>query len=172
MPRGFWHPKLVKQRIPLADRFWAKVEKSDGPLCWLWLGTKNAQGYGAVSLPGGKRMGRAHRVSWELTNGKIPEGLDVLHRCDNPSCVRPDHLFLGDDKANMLDAKAKGRLRPGRPQPCEAHPSAKLKNEDIATIVADVRSGDRRGCSKRRVHAVGGQAIRSESLSGESDLCR
>jgi hypothetical protein len=88
-------------------RFWAKVQKSDG--CWNWTGAKDQHGYGDFRM-GGRAMGstRAHRVSWFLTFGLSPKA-HVLHHCDNPSCVRPDHLFLGDDLANMRDMSAKGR---------------------------------------------------------------
>jgi hypothetical protein len=93
--------------VPLADRFWEKVKKSDG--CWEWRGAKNKHGYGNLKYQG-KYLG-AHRVSWELTNGLLPKGVSVLHKCDNPSCVRPDHLFLGDHGTNARDMVAKGRSR-------------------------------------------------------------
>lgn len=103
--------KTYKPRTkrPIADRFWEKVQKSDG--CWTWTGSRYHNGYGYLHF--GTRTERkplrAHRVSWELHNGDILDGLWVLHRCDNPSCVRPDHLFLGDRKANMEDCSRKGR---------------------------------------------------------------
>jgi len=90
-----------------ADRFWKKVDKSGD--CWLWIsGRDRPGGYGQFSCAG--KQIRAHRYSWELHNGSIPEGLWVLHRCDNPPCVNPAHLFIGDRKANMDDAAAKGRI--------------------------------------------------------------
>lgn len=88
------------------QRFWPKVEKSDG--CWLWTSSTSGRGYGAFWANGGRI--RAHRFSWELHNGSIPAGLWVLHHCDTPACVRPEHLFLGDRRANMLDAAKKGRI--------------------------------------------------------------
>jgi hypothetical protein len=98
------------QRTPtLSDRFWAKVNKTDG--CWIWTAAKQPLGYGSLGPTYQER--RAHRFSWLLANGPIPEGAWVLHRCDNPSCVRPDHLFLGDSRANVLDMHAKGRDRNG-----------------------------------------------------------
>lgn len=87
------------------ERFWSKVDFSYE--CWVWTGTK-AGGYGRFYL--NRRMMPAHRYSWTETSGPIPDGLMVLHKCDNPSCVRPDHLFLGTQSDNMLDASAKNRI--------------------------------------------------------------
>jgi hypothetical protein len=87
------------------ERFWANVEKTDN--CWIWTGYKNSAGYGNLSLNYGEK--KAHRYAWAVTYGQIPAGMFVLHRCDNPSCVRPDHLFLGDQKANVQDMMTKGR---------------------------------------------------------------
>jgi hypothetical protein len=96
--------------VSLAERFWAKVRQSDG--CWEWTGAKDDDGYGMIGVSGSRRNGheRAHRTSWRLHNGTIPPGMWVLHHCDNPPCVRPDHLFLGDRSVNMLDCAKKGRL--------------------------------------------------------------
>lgn len=93
---------------PLAERFWAKIQKTEG--CWLWIGGHNAEGYGRLGRgERGSVIDYAHRVSWEIANGPIPDGLWALHRCDNPRRVRPDHLFLGDRSDNMRDCYAKGR---------------------------------------------------------------
>lgn len=99
----------------LAARFWAKVNKT--PTCWLWTANRLPKGYGVINVGG--RAGSqqlAHRVSWELHFGPIPDGLWVLHRCDNPPCVRPDHLFLGTVQDNVDDMVTKGRanFRGGR----------------------------------------------------------
>jgi hypothetical protein len=98
--------------------FWSKVSKSDG--CWEWMGGKDKDGYGKITYMW--RGLRAHRLSWELTYGVIPQGLDVLHRCDNPPCVRPDHLFLGTHGDNNRDMKEKGRTATGIRNGSYTHP--------------------------------------------------
>lgn len=85
--------------------FWDRVDKTGE--CWLWTGARARKDYGAVRFQG--RQQPAHRVAWQLTFGPIPGGLFVLHHCDNPPCVRPDHLFLGTQADNMADKVAKGR---------------------------------------------------------------
>lgn len=92
-----------KRKRPLADRFWSKVDPTGH--CWLWMGALNEHGYGVIHGP--ERL--APRTAWELTFGSIPDGLDVLHRCDNPPCVRPSHLWLGTQRDNTADMIAKGR---------------------------------------------------------------
>ncbi len=90
---------------PNAVDFWAKVEKRDGPNgCWVWTGARS-HGYGTLGA-----RGKAHRHSYELANGPIPAGLDILHSCDNPPCVNPAHLRAGTAKDNARDAKERGRL--------------------------------------------------------------
>lgn len=89
------------------ERFWSKVEKSDG--CWEWQGFKNAHGYGRFYFRGA--ASRAHRVAWILTHGAIPAGQHVLHSCDNPGCVRPEHLHLGTHAENMGEMFARNRRR-------------------------------------------------------------
>jgi len=93
------------------QRFWAKVEKMPSE-CWEWRGAGDNRGYGQVVYLGMKY--KAHRFSWMLLHKTIPEGVMVLHKCDNRCCVNPDHLFLGTAKDNMQDCISKGRHRPGR----------------------------------------------------------
>jgi hypothetical protein len=92
----------------LLNRFWSKVKKTDN--CWEWQACKNEHGYGILNI--GKRgLGkiRAHRLSFIIHKGEIPESLLVCHRCDNPTCVNPEHLFLGTQKDNTQDMIKKGR---------------------------------------------------------------
>lgn len=91
------------------SRFWINVEKGDG--CWIWKGAKLGFGYGMMRFNG--RNTGAHRASWLLHFGEIPEAMFVCHRCDNPGCVRPDHLFLGTHQDNVADAVSKGRQARG-----------------------------------------------------------
>lgn len=146
-PRGF--------RVPLDERFWVKVQKTGG--CWLWSGSKTPKGYGQIRAGGrcGKLL-RASRVAYALVFGPIPAGRHVLHSCDNPPCVRPAHLFLGDQRANSEDMVSKGRARGARGV---HHRSAKLSPE----LVREIRR--RRaveGLSMRalgRLYGVGGDQI-------------
>lgn len=98
---------MAKPPAPPTDLFWRHVRKSDG--CWEWQGNRNNRNYGMSWYhPLGKKI-PAHRVSWLLAHGEIPEGMCVLHKCDNRPCVRPDHLFLGTHSDNTRDMNAKGR---------------------------------------------------------------
>jgi hypothetical protein len=101
---------MAAQAMDPEDRFRTKVQV--GPDCWLWTAGRDRDGYGQFWLRG--RVESAHRAAWEFRFGSIPEGKMVLHRCDTPACVRPEHLFLGDAKANHEDMVMKGRRADGQ----------------------------------------------------------
>lgn len=100
--------------MTLRERFDAKWIPEPNSGCWLWLGALFVSGYGWFQRGHRKQPGaRANRISWELHRGPIPDGLCVLHRCDNPSCVNPDHLFIGTQLDNIADRDRKGRQARG-----------------------------------------------------------
>lgn len=144
---------------PLVDRFWEMVRRGPSEECWPWTGSTRAGGYGAIAVrvPGRRhRLAPAHRVSWELHNGPIPDGLQVLHRCDNPPCVNPAHLFLGTNDDNVADMLSKGRNLVG--QRC-AH--AVLTAEDVRRARVLFRSGTPLGDISRQLGGVNRGTIRS-----------
>ena len=126
------------RRVPLADRFWTRVEKSGD--CWPWNGRLNHAGYGEIDSGGHSRNGGrpllAHRVSWELHYGSIPSGLHVLHQCDNPPCCNPAHLFLGTNTDNVRDKVEKARQHRG-----ERSPLSKLTEQQVMDIRARYATG-------------------------------
>lgn len=107
MPHRVWNKGL---RVPVEERFSSKyVVTTSG--CWEWRGSKDSDGYGHLENWDLRRPEKAHRVSWRIHFGEIPEGIKVLHKCDNPPCVNPDHLFLGTTKDNSRDMVSKKRWR-------------------------------------------------------------
>jgi len=88
------------------DRFFNYVDKTDS--CWIWTGGKRRRGYGMFNAGNGRNIS-AHRYSYEIHNGEIPDGMCILHKCDRPECVNPAHLFAGTLSDNMLDMLNKGR---------------------------------------------------------------
>jgi hypothetical protein len=119
----------MRKAKPLADRFWAKVHKTDG--CWLWTASLGTHGYGQIGV--GNTVKGAYRVAWELTFGPIPKGLSVCHRCDNPKCVRPSHLFIATQAGNLRDMTTKGRRR-SSPNPGERNGNHRLTATNVAAI--------------------------------------
>ena len=113
---------------PLSERFWRKVNKGGDDECWVWTGAVTKAGYGQIT-GGGKFT--VHRLSWVFRHGPIKDGLWVLHRCDVPLCVNPNHLFLGTSVDNIRDMTNKGRAAHG-----EAHHWAKLSAADVIAIRA------------------------------------
>lgn len=128
---------------PLAERFWEKVDKR-GPVgpyadtpCWQWTASKDRKGYGCIGIRG-SRSCRAHRVSWILHHGSIPDRMYVLHRCHNTSCVNPAHLYLGTHLDNMRDKTQAGRENCVRGV---NHPNTSLSDDQVHAILTARSSG-------------------------------
>lgn len=133
-------------------RFWRAVKKT--ATCWEWMGCRHYKGYGEFSLKKGNDV-KAHRFSWELKFGKIPRGLILCHKCDNPPCVNPDHLFLGTDKENKDDSIQKCRHAIG-----ERCGTSKLKEADVL----EIRFLDYNGVSRRHIaicYGISGRNVTS-----------
>lgn len=127
-----------KGKVSLEARFWSRVDKSGE--CWMWTGkVGQPHGYGRVWADGKER--RAHRVSYEITYGQIPDGMCVCHKCDTPLCVRPEHLFLGNAEDNVRDCVQKGRARHGILLG-EENGSSVLTAEQVANIRAEYATGN------------------------------
>lgn len=136
------NPRLLIQhhnpRIPLEYRFWSKVRlTANDDLCWEWQFGLNDAGYGSFECYfNGVKIRRAHRMAWVLTHGEIPDGLWVLHSCDNRKCCNPKHLFLGTSDDNIQDKLNKGRQMKGEKQ--HFH---KLTSADVIEIRKRYKSG-------------------------------
>lgn len=126
----------VYTRAPVSDRFMSKVSPEPNTGCWLWTGATNRTGYGKMYVSTRSRPTTAHRVSWSLVNGPIPAGMNVCHRCDNPLCVNPAHLFLGTQADNLNDMVRKGRRSFRAPPPVrgEARTDSKLTDAAVREI--------------------------------------
>lgn len=132
--RKYGDPLEVRQvqfhGASLEERFNAYVgERGTG--CWEWIGGKDPNGYGRLGLNGKPEL--AHRISWRLSFGPITSADHICHRCDNPGCVRPEHLFKGDHAANMADKMAKKRHRYGVSRG-SSHGRSKLTEADVREI--------------------------------------
>ena len=155
-------------RRPIEERFWTKVNKN-GPTismsigqCWLWTGATYNFGYGVLSVSRLEGNVQAHRFSWQFHFGPIPGDQCVLHKCDNPACVNPDHLFLGTRKINNEDMRLKGRHKNppynNIPPPSHlgaAHPNAKLTDD----CVRQIRALRLQGLSNKTLSAMFGVSI-------------
>ncbi len=145
------------RRNRVEARFWNKVTVPDNDeACWEWLGNRLPYGYGHIKIEG--KQIKAHRWSYEYINGPIPNGLLVLHRCDNPPCVRPDHLFLGTHSDNILDALAKGRLDPVKMGLHNAklseHDVIEIRNLFASTIATRTQLAERYGVTRTTIEYV------------------
>lgn len=151
-----------KPGTPITLEFiYSRVDRSGA--CWRWLGAKSGKGYGKVRV--GRGRVDVHRLVYALVNGPIPDGLQVLHRCDNPICCRPDHLFLGTQSDNMQDMLAKGRnfhqtrperLARGARNGAYTQPECRRRGERNGRAIlaeADV-------VAVRRLHATGDYLLR------------
>lgn len=152
------------------ERFWSYVDRSAGPeKCWPWAGALEGSGYGSFGVQKLKATKRAmtmksHRLAWELTNSLIPEGIQVLHSCDNRPCCNPSHLFLGTNDDNVADKMAKGRHYSGGG---DSHKSSKLRSPQVLEIrtlyftggIAQLDLAHRYGVSKSQI----GRLVRREA---------
>lgn len=120
--RNDWQTMLDEAAV---RRFWSQVDQSGE--CWMWIGARNQRGYGQFGLRG--RNFRVPRIAWTIYHGAWPGPLFVLHHCDMPPCVRPDHLFLGTGRDKMADARRKGRLLTGDNHPLRRRPECAARGE-------------------------------------------
>lgn len=129
-PQFDWLSSILVGDVSTKDRLLAYSMPEPNSGCWLWLRQVSNFGYGMVSTHNGSKF--AHRMSYEVFVGPIPEGMSVLHKCDQPACMNPDHLFLGTDADNIADMIKKGR---GRLQTDpESSPRRKLNREQVLYI--------------------------------------
>ena len=143
---------MAKARKPREDRFWSFSIPEPNSGCWLWTGGVCGNGYGGFNLVRPRKSISASRFAFELTHGSIPDGLHVLHRCDNKLCVNPEHLYAGTRSQNMQDAYDRGR------QPFRSgvlRHNAKLTDE----IVREIRRSDKMGAEWARELGVSSVVI-------------
>lgn len=144
MPQVYWgkleqkrkltrQEKMVRKEEDL-KRFWSKVKKTSN--CWVWTGMKTSLNYGVFSYRG--KDVYSHRFSYEIHNGNIKKNYCICHKCDNPPCINPDHLFMGTKADNSKDAKSKGRnLLQGHPG--ESHCAHKLTMKQVTSIRSEFK---------------------------------
>jgi hypothetical protein len=128
--------KMLMTNKKLIKKFWNKASIPSRDDCWNWQRATQTKGYGSVGIGGGKTA-LAHRVAYEITYGAIPEGMCVLHSCDNRLCVNPKHLFLGTNEDNVRDMVKKGRQARG-----EKNGRSKLTVRQVIKIRELYKTGD------------------------------
>jgi len=124
---------MAIKKVPLDIRFWTKVDKRGANDCWGWTAYLTPQGYGGIRDSG--RTLLAHRMAWTLVYREIPDGLCVLHKCDNPPCCNPSHLFLGTQADNLTDRDRKGRVAHG-----DSHTRTVIPDSEVSGIRASVET--------------------------------
>lgn len=136
LPRGF-------RMLPARDRFFLRIRVNQSTQCWEWTGPRVRNGYGYLGVD--YKHVYAHRFSYELVHGLIPDGLHVCHRCDNRSCCNPEHLFLGTAAENLADMRSKGRAASANQtrHPGETNGRAKLSVADVVAIRSEYRKQSR-----------------------------
>lgn len=135
--RGLLPKPVVLTPEQIIKRF-TKVDEKTG--CWIWQRARKKEGYGSMSLPGSHRV-YVHRVSYEVFVGPIPDGLEICHRCDNPPCCNPEHLFPGTHLENMRDSANKGRAKQHVAQKGVNNPRSILTADQVRLIRGSKKTG-------------------------------
>jgi hypothetical protein len=133
---------MAPKPTPVAERFWSKVAVAGPDECWDWIGSLEPHGYGQILDH--RRLVKAHRVSWEIHNGPVPDRLCVCHHCDNRRCVNPAHLYVGTRKDNNRDRGARKRGRESR-DIGELHHNARFTEAEVRAIIAMLEAGYSQG---------------------------
>jgi hypothetical protein len=164
-------------------RFWKRVHVSGPEECWPWLGYTDKGGYGTFTLGRKTSPRRCHRVAWEITSGKIPSGLCILHRCDNPTCCNSAHLWVGTKGENNTDRAIKGRSSTGAEHYARRHPErlargeasgAKRHPERLARGAASgaVKASRFSECDIREIRKLSNEGMRHHIIAERFRVCR
>lgn len=151
-PRRFIRNHHIR---PFVERFWIRVDRSNENGCWIWKGDRSKKGYGQLKING--TNARAHRIAYKLEHGIIPDGLLVLHRCNNPSCVRPSHLYAGTPKDNSRDLQATGYQNTNAGS---RNGQAKLNEYQVTEIRQRYAAGDVSQYELARLYSVSRSCIK------------
>jgi len=127
--------RKIRKAVPVIEKLWRNVDVRSDNECWVWTGKTANFGYGIIQHRRGYAL-RAHRVSWIIKHGQIPPGMVICHKCDNPPCVNPSHLFLGTKQENTNDMVRKGRMKKPPVRFGEQHHRATIPNSEIERIRA------------------------------------